>query len=180
MADSDDIQIEEDTENSEPSLESSLKKIKKELKEAKAEAAEYLAGWQRSKADYVNLSRRMREEKELVLKQVTASLAEGIIAVFDSVEAARASASRDDVSSLTTGIEQIQKQLEKTLRDLGVERFSPLPGDHFNPLRHEPMRTVACEAEREDNTILETLQSGFCHGDTVIRPARVVVKHFNQ
>ena len=41
-----------------------IKKLKAKLKEAEAKAKEYLDGWQRSQADFVNLRKRDEEERE--------------------------------------------------------------------------------------------------------------------
>ncbi|MEK7613909.1 MAG: nucleotide exchange factor GrpE [Patescibacteria group bacterium] len=153
-----------------------MKKLRTELATAKKERDEYLAGWQRSKADYVNLSRRVREDGEGQSKILIGKLSRGIIAVFDSLEAAEAGAKAAGVSeSVLSGMNQVVRQLEQALLDIGVSRFSPSPGDAFDSKFHEPIRSVACESEKEDNTISATLQSGFVIGETVLRPARVEV-----
>ncbi|MCI0597877.1 nucleotide exchange factor GrpE, partial [Candidatus Parcubacteria bacterium] len=40
-------------------------KLKKELEQVKKEKQEYLDGWQRAKADYVNALKRFEEEKRM-------------------------------------------------------------------------------------------------------------------
>ena len=42
--------------------------IQKALAEEKAKAAEYLAGWQRAQADFINYKRRCEQEKEDIIK----------------------------------------------------------------------------------------------------------------
>lgn len=177
MTDSDDVTIEPENDGAQDTAEEKLKKLRTELREAKAEAAEYLAGWQRSKADYINLSRRVREEAERGTKNGAARMAEGLIAVFDSLEAAEKSAAGAE-AAVASGIAQVISQLEAALREHDVARFTPTAGDLFDPERHEVVHTVATDSEKEDNTVSETLQSGYEIGGMLIRPARVAVKHY--
>lgn len=166
-------------DNSAPSeerdvLDSTVEDLQEEVARIRAERDEYLAGWQRSKADYVNLSRRAREREAAQTSGSVAKMARSIIAVFDSLEAARAAA-EEAGGTVLSGIEQVIKQLEAALKEHHVERFTPEPGDEFDPALHEPVQTVATDDENLDNTIAETLQSGYTAGDTVVRPARVSI-----
>jgi len=175
----DDITLEPEEDGAEEKADSRIKKLRDELKKAKSEAAEYLAGWQRSKADYVNLSRRVREQEESHMNDGVARMAKSVIAVFDSLEAARISAEKAE-GAVYDGIEQVIKQLEAALKEHGIVRFAPDSGAPFDPSRHEPVLTVATEREMDDNTVLETHQSGYEIGSTVIRPARVSVTHYQK
>src|SRR5574343_266958 len=54
----DDVEfVEEDGEGSELSTVAKLKKVREQLKTAQQEKTEYLTGWQRAQADYVNLKK---------------------------------------------------------------------------------------------------------------------------
>lgn len=178
MSDADtDIVIEPEDDGASEKADAKVKKIKDELKRVTEERDEYLAGWQRSKADYVNLSRRVREQEEQLVKTSTAKVARSVITVFDSLEAAYGVAKQEG-GALVGGLEQVIKQLEQALKDNGAHRFTPEPGDTFDPSRHEPIQTVATEVESEDNTVSETFQSGYEVSGMVVRPARVSVKRF--
>lgn len=178
MTDMDEVVIEPEEENGEATSHQKLKKLRQERDEARKEAQEYLTGWQRSKADYVNLSKRAREAGEDVAQSAVTSLAQSIITVFDSLEAAL-KAAEDAPESVHTGIEQVAIQLENALKEHGIVRFSPKTGDAFEPEKHEPMQTVATEDESQDNTVAEVFQSGYEARGTVIRAARVTVNKFN-
>lgn len=170
----DDVVIEPEGDGDEEAVNGKLKKLRDELKKTKSERDEHLAGWQRSKADYVNLSRRMREQEESLKTQSIARFAQSIIHIFDSLEAARHTA-KDAGSTVQNGIDQVVKQLEAALKEHGVERYTPRVGDTFDPERHEPIKTVATESEKDDNTVSEVFQSGYELQGTIIRPARVSV-----
>jgi len=173
----DDVIIEPEDDGAEEKGDAKIKKLRDDLKKVKAERDEYLAGWQRSKADYVNLSRRTREQEESRTRSGVMGIARSIITVFDSLEAAQKAAEAVG-GSVFDGIVQVTKQLEHALKENGVERFTPQEGEQFNPNFHEPMQTVATESEVEDNTVSETFQSGYKAGETAIRPARVSVKKY--
>ena len=172
-----DVYIEPEGEDGVGTTDQKLKKLRDEMKVVKKERDDYLSGWQRSKADYVNLSKRTREGSAELARNAIVGVASGIVGVFDSLEAAIKSAENapEDVKK---GIEQVATQLESTLKEQGILRFTAKIGNQFDPEKHEPVQTVATEDKNDDNTISESLQSGYEVGDYVIRPARVSVKKF--
>lgn len=155
-----------------------LKKLREERDQARQEAGEYLTGWQRTKADYVNLAKRMRENGAQGTDQGIIKLARSVVSVFDSLEAAL-KAAQDAPESVQKGMAQVATQLESALKEHGVVRYTPETGDLFDPEKHEPMQTLETSVEKEDNTVADVFQSGYMKGETVIRPARVTVKKFN-
>jgi len=173
----DDVVLEVEHDGAEETALAKLKKLRAELKKAKLEAAENLAGWQRSKADYVNLSRRVREQESVQNRNGLLGFARSVIGVFDSLEAAEKGA-EEAGHAVQNGIRQVTKQLESALKEHGVVRFTPKTGDVFDPNTMEPVRTVASASEKEDNTIADVLQSGYVAHGALIRPARVSVRKF--
>lgn len=162
----DDVIIEdEDGEGSTATAQQLLKELREKLKKAEAEANENLAGWQRSKADYVNLGKRMREMEESLSRAGVTTVVRALVDVFDSVEASAHDA--------------VLKQLDTSLQRIGVTRYRPTVGDVFEPEREEAVQTVATKESTSDNTIHSVLQSGFSIDGIVIRPARVVVFHYS-
>lgn len=173
----DDIVFEPEEDGKTQNSAQKMKKLREERDSARHERDDYLAGWQRSKADYVNLQRRMREAGEEITKTAVATIVQSIIPVFDSLEAALHAAEEGD-HNVKKGVEQVITQLESALKENGVTRFKPQQGDPFDPDKHEPMQTVASNKKNEDNTIHECYQSGFEMKGTTIRPARVAVRKF--
>jgi molecular chaperone GrpE len=49
-------------------------------------------------------------------------------------------------------------------------------GKHFNPHEHEAVSTQKADKEEEPETIVHVLQKGYKRGDTIIRPAKVVIR----
>lgn len=164
MQDVDDVTLEpEDGEGATSTAAEKLKALREKLKKAEADAAENLAGWQRSKADYVNLGRRMRELEDSFGKAGVVAVIRELLDVFDSIEA----------SAHPTLI----KQLDQSLVRLGVTRFRPEPGSVFTPESQEAVQRVETLDEAQDNTIHSVVQSGYAQDGTTIRPARVTVYH---
>jgi len=58
-----DFQVEEDV-----SVEEKLKKLREKLKKCQKEKEEYLDGWQRSKADFINTRKKEEEERKNFIK----------------------------------------------------------------------------------------------------------------
>lgn len=174
----DDVILEPESEDGLGTDDQKLKKLRKERDEARKERDEYLTGWQRSKADYVNLQKRMRESGESASQAGIMGLGSSIVSVFDSLEAAQNSA-QGASEGVRVGIEQVTKQLESALKEHGIVRYTPSVGEQFDPEMHEPMQTLETSDENEDNTVAEVCQSGYTYKDMVIRPARVIVKRFS-
>ena len=173
---SDDIVIDDEADlgDGEATPEMKLKKLRHARDEARKLSAEHLAGWQRAKADYINLERRMRENGSEVKRVTIAALVLDILQAYDSLQMAlqHAAGSPGEV-----GIRATLKQLDDALIGHGVVKIEPKRGDIFDPHAHEPMQTVATDSKEEDNAVDTTLQIGFKIDDVVIRPARVIIKH---
>ncbi len=59
------------------------------------------------------------------------------------------------------------------LQRAGIERYSP-EGEPFDPTLHEAVAQQPVEGA-EPGTVVEVFQRGYRMGDSVVRPARVVV-----
>ncbi|MCD6471464.1 nucleotide exchange factor GrpE [bacterium] len=154
-------------------LKQEIKKLKKELQFTKEKATEYLNGWKRAKADYINREREIEKEKEEWKKFANLNLILDLIPIFESFELAVKKISEKNKKiedNIVQGINQIKKQFDKLLESAGVERIKTV-GEKFNPELHEIV-----EKRGEGNEIVEEIQSGYKMYDKVIRPAKVVVK----
>lgn len=183
MPDSDDITIESDDESLEgegasaDKLREKLKKTKEELAKCSAEKGQYLEGWQRAKADYVNAKKRSEEERQSNALYAAEALATSLLPVLDSFDHALSAAHGDE--PWLAGIKNTHAQLLKALAQNGVEPFDPT-GQTFDPLMHEPVETLAVSTPEEDNTATKVHQKGYTLHGKVIRPARVAVGHYEK
>lgn len=150
-----------------------VKKLKERLKAAEKEKHENLDGWQRSRADFLNYKRRVEEDMKRFAEMGTGRFIETLLPLLDSFALATKGTAWDEADpKFKSGFEMIQNQLTGILKDLKVEQFDPI-GEAFDPRYHEAISER--EEEGSEGKVVETVQPGYKIGDTVIRPARVVV-----
>ena len=152
-----------------------LKKLRVELKEALAKRDEYLAGWQRCKADSVNAKNDAARGAERSIELARDTFIEDLLPVLDSFDMATTSESWDVVSEeWKSGMGRIQNLLVSALQKNGITRFGK-SGEKFDPVRHEAVQEVE-DGDGESHTVLRVLRHGYASGDSVIRPAQVIVR----
>jgi molecular chaperone GrpE len=142
-----------------------------ELRALAAKRDEYLALAQRTQADFENYRKRMAREVGVAERRGTARLAKELLPALDSLGRALEHAGED--KHLAEGLTLVQRELLAALGRAGIESYSP-EGEPFDPNAHEAMAQQPVEGA-ETGTIIAVYQSGFRHGDHVLRPARVVV-----
>ena len=161
---------EEELEATESRVDSKLQKLKKELESVKKEKQEYLDGWQRAKADYVNALKRFEEEKKGAVEQATLKAVKALLPAYDALERAKDHAKGD----LPEGFAAIAKQLESAFASFNVKPLGEV-GESFDPAKHEALGSDPANNAKQDHTISAVLEQGYVVGDTVLRPARVRV-----
>ena len=148
-----------------------IKKLQTELESAKKQAEEYLNGWKRAKADYLNREREIEKEKVQWIKFANLELILNLLPILDSFEQSIKNLPVDlKDNEWTKGVLKIKEQFESFLKNQGVEKIKTI-GEKFNPEFHE-----AAEKRGEINEIIEEVQTGYTMHGQVIRPAKVVIK----
>jgi molecular chaperone GrpE len=144
-----------------------------ELVAVGAQRDEYLALAQRTQADFENYRKRVARESALAQERGVAKLAKELLPALDNLDRALEAAATDD--PLLDGVRLVRSELSTALTRVGVESFSPL-GESFDPVVHEAMATVPQEPDgAAGGTVVEVYQPGYRLGESIIRPARVVV-----
>jgi molecular chaperone GrpE len=149
-----------------------IKRLRERLQKAEAERAEYLEGWQRSRADFANFKKDEETRRSHTEERLKVSFVEEIIPALDSFELAAKHAPSKE-------FDMVQKQLLDGLKRIGIERFGK-EGEPFDPNRHEAVREVSVDSKEKDHTIVSVERSGYTLGQFVIRPAQVTVGTFTQ
>lgn len=161
--------------------------VERDLEElaAKAEKAdEYLVLAQRTKADFENYKRRAARDAGLALDRGVAKLAKELLPAIDNlnraVQAAETfadgspeEAAAEAESQLASGIKLVQADVLDALARVGIEPFSPT-GEQFDPQYHEAVAQHPVDGQAA-GTVVEVYQQGYRLGETVLRPARVLV-----
>ena len=159
---------EADLEAQESSAAGKVEKLKREIEALKKEKQEYLDGWQRAKADYVNALKRFEDEKAGAIALGMTATLKSFIPALDSLARARSA------GSIPEGFEGIAKQFEDAARALGLEPFGAV-GERFDPMQHEALGQDTTEDAAQDDTVTAVLEHGWKSKGLVIRPAKVRV-----
>lgn len=172
----DDVEFEDVNEEGEVDARTTIKKLREKIKKLEEEKKEYLDLSQRTRADYMNFKKEVESGRALDRKFATRNLIEELLPVLDAYDMAQGNKEAWEKvdSNWRVGIEYIFNQLKSVLEKEGVVQFGKV-GDVFDPNLHESMETLAVSEERENDTIVRILQSGYRMHDTVLRPARVHV-----
>lgn len=175
--DSDRKPDETESENSSEHAKESKKffKKKEKKKDEKDEVIEELKErYTRLMAEFDNFRKRTDKEKESMFSDGIISAIEKILPVIDNFERGLNSIPENDRENpIYTGMEQIYKQLEKTLTEIGIEPMN-CEGKEFNPSLHN----AVLQAEDEnlpENTVYKELQKGYLFHGKVVRHAMVSV-----
>lgn len=171
-----DIVLEEDAETKGIDTKDIVAKLREKLKIAESEKQEYLNGWQRAKADYINSRKKDEETNRELAKYATEDVLLDIIPVLDSFDMAFGNKEAWEKISLDwrKGVEYIYSQLLSVLGSRGLKQNIPI-GEIFDPMKHEAVETIDTENESEDQKIVAVVQKGYSLGDRVIRAAKVKI-----
>ena len=142
------------------------------LAEAEAQRDEYLAGWQRTQADFDNYRKRaLRQQQEFAARGAERLLAK-LLPVLDDLERALAAAADHEEAKVIEGVEMTKSALAAALASEGLVEIEAAGA--FDPHVHEALLAQPVEGV-ESGTIVQVVQRGYRLGDVVLRPARVVV-----
>jgi molecular chaperone GrpE len=141
-----------------------------ELVRTAAQRDEYLALAQRTQADFENYRKRVAREAASAQERGAASLAKELLPALDNLDRALDAAQEDD--PLLEGVRLVRSEIAAALMRIGIEAFRPL-GEQFDPNLHEAVATVG--TPNGAGQVVEVYQDGYKLGESVIRPARVVV-----
>ena len=140
---------------------------------AKAEKAdEYLQLAQRTQADFENYRKRAARDAALAQDRGVAKLAKELLPAIDNLDRAL-KAMGEEHSQYAEGIKLVHNDLLAALQRVGVEPFSP-DGEQFDPMVHEAVAQQPIDGV-ESGVVAEVFQQGYRLGESVLRPARVLV-----
>ena len=145
-----------------------------ELAQAYAQAQEYLAGWQRAKADYQNLKRETEVRSLEMVRYANNELIKELLPLVDYFKhALKAVPIEQKGLPWVEGIGHIQSKLEQVLAYNGVKEMDVV-GEKFDPIQHEAVGEVEAQ-DTESGIIVEEVRTGFWLHDKVLQVARVKI-----
>ena len=159
-----------------------IAKLKEKIKKLESEKSEYMDGWQRERADFINFKKRSEEERKDYIKFANENLLEEMLVVLESFD--MAFMNKEQWNSVPenwrVGVEYIHSQLVKTLDDNGLKEFVPKVGDKFDPKLHIAEETVPVESQSEDDIIKSIKKKGYIMNGKVIIAPKVAVGEFKK
>jgi molecular chaperone GrpE len=142
------------------------------LADAEAKRDEYLAGWQRTQADFENYRKRaLRQQQEFAARGAERLVAK-LLPVLDDLERALAAAADHEEAKVIEGVEMTKAALAAALASEGLVEIEAEGA--FDPHVHEALLAQLVEGV-ESGAIVQVVQRGYRLGDVVLRPARVIV-----
>jgi len=146
------------------------------LMEKAAKAEDNWNHYLRARADLDNYRKRAQRERQEAVRYANLTLAEKLIPVLDSFDAALAaagSATPGGADSLLTGIQLVHNQLRQALTEAGLQEIDAT-GQPFDPNFHE----AVSQRETTDapaGQVVQQLRKGYRLHERLIRPASVIV-----
>ncbi len=147
----------------------------KELKETKQKRDEYLDLAQRTQANLENYRKQVIKDQKWANYHNKASIMKQFLSIYDDLSRTLTELQKNpDVTHAKEAIRMIFDNLHSTFENLDVTPIQPQVGEKFDPSIHEAIHAIAL-ADKEDNTIIESVSLGFKLEELVLRPAKVVV-----
>ena len=138
-----------------------------EIEKLNVQIAELNDKYLRVAAELENTRRRAAIDIDAAARNRAMSVARHFLPVMDAVAAALKHSPED------AGILAMARAIDAACANIGMMKIETV-GQKLNPQFHNAVQVVEV-TDTESNTIVEEMQSGYMFGDTVLRPAMVVV-----
>ena len=145
--------------------------LEKALADAETKATESYDQFVRTKAEMENIRRRSAEDVLKAQKFGVEKIADALLAVKDSMDAALVVES-PSVESFKIGVELTARQLANVFEKFSIVEVNPT-GEKFDPTKHQSI--AALESEQAPNTVINVMQKGYLLHERILRPALVTV-----
>lgn len=158
--------------NSDNKKENSKKEQVEKKEEQKIESYEELKERMlRLAAEFDNYKKRIRNDIENSRDIGKAELMRNLLPILDEFELALMALNKTDDKNLAKGIEILYSNFLDALKKSGLNEI-PVGGT-FDPYKHEIV--MVKESKEKEGTIIEVIKKGYVCGDTLLRPASVII-----
>ena len=164
--------------------------LQKKIEELEKQKSEYLSGWQRERADFLNYKKEEMERIKGFMVYAGMELVLRILPILDNFEIAThqnfpsenlSGQEKERLNKVIDGFLQIKNQLWDFLKSQGVEEIKSV-GEKFDPRLHEVVEEVGVEnpeveprEAKESGIIVEEVRKGYKINGELLRPAKVRV-----
>ena len=151
------------------------KKLDERTEDLQQQLGELTLDLQRTRADFENYRKRVEAEKQAAQDLGQTKAIMKLLPVIDTIERAIANVPAELADNAwAKGVAGLNKQLDKQLKEIGLEKIDAKPGTLFNPELHQAVQFDE-EAEGDKEVIAEELRAGYTLDGAVIRDAMVKV-----
>jgi molecular chaperone GrpE len=174
-----------------------IEELRKKIEDSEKKAVEYLAGWQRERADFLNYKKEVKDTIDAVVAFEDGAITLKILPILDNLEIAEKKFPENLKNDENVkGILQIKSQVTDLLKNMRVEEIKSI-GEKFDPNFHEvvgeiePAQISSCPQmlrtsvaggakivagkEIKSGIIVEEIQKGYKINGRLLRPAKVRV-----
>lgn len=147
--------------------------LAEKLKLCQKEKEEYLAGWQRARADLLNYKKEEAERVRGFIDKAKEEILLEILPILDNFDQAikKIPPEKVDKDEDIKGLLQIRSQLMTFLNKHDISEMKVV-GEKFDPRFHDVVAVEEIE-NAESDTVIEEVQKGYTIEDRVLRPAKV-------
>lgn len=156
-----------------------IKELREKLKKSEVEKTEYLTGWQRAKADFVNARKRDEEDRKSFTTFANENIISDILPVLESFDMAigNKEAWEKADKNWRIGVESICAQLKKALIDNGMTELNPI-NTRYDHALHEAVSYEPVTDEKLDQMIIQVIQKGYSLNGRELKAPKVKVGEF--
>ncbi|MGB7958058.1 MAG: nucleotide exchange factor GrpE [Minisyncoccia bacterium] len=137
---------------------------------------EYLAGWQRAKADFINYKKEEMAHLQEAVKYGNEDLIKDLISVMDNFDLGLRVLEKS--GPVEKGIYLIRSQIEDILKKRGLTKMEVKVGDMFDPAIMEAMTEI--ESDLPHGAVVEEIEPGYRLHEKVLRASRVIISKGKQ
>jgi len=159
--------MEENKQKKEKNPSTSFDAAQDELKALQLKCEEYLNGWKRERADFLNYKKEEMERIGNLAKYANEELILNFLPILDNIGLAEAHLQDE-------GISQIKKQFLDLLKKEGIEPIETI-GKQFDANTMEAVGDVPASAKASAGAVAEEVQRGYTMHGRIIRVAKVKV-----
>jgi molecular chaperone GrpE len=151
-------------------------RLEDEVAEARTALAQATDRYLRLAAEFDNFKKRAARERTELWTRAQGDLLERLVDALDDLgRFAHVDPAQTDARTIHDGVDMVDRKIWKQLEGLGVTRLDQV-GVPFDPQVHEAVTMQPAADPAEDQTVGAVLQPGYRLGVVLIRPARVVVR----
>jgi len=158
----------------------SAKASQDELKKLELKSEEYLNGWKRERADFLNYKKDEMERIGQLVKYANEEIILKVLPILDNLYLAESHVPEELKNhDWIKGFNQIKSQLADFLAKEGIEVIETLRPGSGQAIKFDPSLMEAVEEVKMDGTepgiVVEETQRGYTMAGKIIRPAKVKI-----